>query len=529
MTTDQLVEGSVRDRDPINFGGVLVGGGLLFFCVAWAFSAQGRMEDDEAKHFLQALFAWSDWRILLDAWGRPGFTLPASIVALFGGGYTSIRLFGMLCTWGAAMGAWRGSWLLGLPYAWLSPLILLSMPSVLKVGAGAYTEPVFALALIWGLALLLDRRYWAAALCLGWLPITRLEGALLLPPLALFFLARKAWWQWLPMGIPMLAWMGSTWMFSGDPLWVVHSVPYRVNQYGDQLHGDWGHYARLMTELMGPPLLAALLIGVFVLLRRRDGLPLIAAAGVYYLVQELAFYFAYGSAGYLRFLVGGAPVFAVMAHAGLLFATGHFSAERQTIRLAQFFFLCLILISAAWFPGRPISIAILCAVAWLAVLVADAIRDEKSSPQWLVAWLPRLLPPTKRVSVFLLLSFVLLPAKLARPQNRTSLNESTIAAAEFARPLLESNPSPYIASTIFEFPERLGYNAFDRERAAGSFTEGDVLHTPPGALLFWDSHFGPNLWHIGSDWWSGKTIEFELLHTIPAHKGGPEVRLYRRR
>jgi len=528
MTTDQLVERSAGDREPLNIGSILFGAALLLVCVLYAFAAEGRLEDDESKHFLQALYAWSDWRILFDAWGRPGFTFPASLVALTGGGYVAIRVFGVLCVWGAAMGVWRGAWLLGLPYPWLSPLIVCSLPAMLRIGAGAYTEPVFALALAWGLTFLIDRRFVAAALCLGWLAITRLEGALLLPPLALFFLAKRAWWQWLLLGVPMLAWLLITFVLSGDPLWVVHSVPYRVNQYGEGSGGPWGHFAKLMTELMAPPLLAAVVLGFFVLQRKRDGLPWIVAGGLYYLVQELAFVFAYGSAGYLRFLVGAGPVYALMAHAGLLMATGHLSTDRQAVRLAQHAYLVVLLVSAAWFPGRVGSIALLCAVSWCAVMLAHAVREGCISPK-LLAPLPSFCTRPRLVAMCLLLTIVPMPAKLLRPQNETHLNESAREAAEWVRPLLAENPTPYLASTIFEFPEHLGYNAFDRERMAGSFTEGDLLRTPPGAIVFWDGFFGPNLWYISSDWWSGKTIEFELLHTIPGSKHGPEVRIYRRR
>jgi hypothetical protein len=529
--TDQepLLESSTEVRPTGRRRDTALAAGSLLFLVGWALVSQGRYEDDEAKHFLQALHGWSDWRILLDAWGRPGFTIPASIAAAVWGTYESMRVFGMICIWGAAMGAWRAASLLRLQFAWLTPIIICVTPTVLLTGAGAYTEPVFAAALAWGSALFLEKRYAAAALCLGWLPITRLEGALLLPPMALFFILRGAWLPMLLMGLPMAAWIGITALLSGDIMWVRNSVPYRVNQYGESVRGEWGHFARLMTELMTPPLLGALVVGTHFLARRRDGLPLVTMGLVYYLIQELAYYFAYGSAGYRRFLVGAIPIFALAAHTGLLAAAGYLSRDRQTVRLSQYTLAFSIILAASWFEYRPVTLVMWCSVALIVVLAADQLRHKEQLQQWIRCRLPWLGSSQNLIGILLLLSFLPIPSRLARPQEDLPFDGSIRRAAAVAAPIIEAKPDTYIVSTVFQFNERVGNNPFDRRVAAGSFTEGDILAAPGGSLIFWDSYFGPNLWHIHPDWWEARAESYELLFLREGRHNRPEVRLYRKR
>jgi hypothetical protein len=523
MTTDQLAEHASEETESASRGSVLFAGFLLAALVGFALATEGRLEDDEARHYLQALYGWSDWRVLLDAWGRPGFTLPASIAAALHGTYDSMRVFSALCTWAAALAVWRAAWLLAMPHAWLAPLLFCGMPTVLQIGSGAYTEPVFAAALAWGLVLLQDRRFIPAALCLGWLPITRLEGALLIPPVALLFLLQRRWLPLCLLAIPTALWVLTTALLSGDLLWVIHSVPYRVEQYGSEVRGDLGYFALEALAMMGPVVCALMLIGVFFLKRRSDGLPWVLAGVIYFVVQELAYYFAYGSAGYQRFLVGIAPCFALAAHVGLVFCAGLLNADRLAMRLAHYVFALLI----ALFSWKIMHAAPLFALGYglMAVGVVYAVDWLVNSPRGRVCAISSI-PGPLLVGGLLLVVVLAYPIPFTRPAPETSQDLLARRAARYVRENIA--PDVPFSSTLFHVSELVGRNPFDPKQHFPSPMVGFLHDAPVGTMVFWDTYFGTRLFDTPLDYWDHESSYWELLWARDASPTNAEMRIYRR-
>ena len=57
---------------------------LIAFSLTMAFQSSGFLELDELTHFMHARESWSDWRRLVDIWGRPLCTGLYALAAPFG-------------------------------------------------------------------------------------------------------------------------------------------------------------------------------------------------------------------------------------------------------------------------------------------------------------------------------------------------------------------------------------------------------------------------------------------------------------
>lgn len=180
---------------------------------------------DGVHHYEIARDSWKHPELFLYHWGKPLFTLLSSPLAQLG--YTGAVGFNLLCTASTAFCAGLLVRALGLSFAPAAVLLTVFMPLPFTVAISGLTEPLFALVLVLSVLLMVRRQHAVAALLVSFLPFARTEGFFLLPLFAVVLLRRcKA-----PL-VPLLA--AGTVLYSivggfhyGDFLWVVHRNPYQ--------------------------------------------------------------------------------------------------------------------------------------------------------------------------------------------------------------------------------------------------------------------------------------------------------------
>jgi hypothetical protein len=538
---------------------------ILGILTLWLILTRGRWEEDESKHFLIARYAWTDWRLLLDVWGRPGYTIPASLFAMMGH-YRWVQIFSALAVYLCCMGALRGGRILNMPLPSLAAVIMIAQPIVLRVGTGAYTEPVFAACLVWGLVFWMEKRFFLSAFLFGWLALTRLEGTLMLP-LFIILLAhscsrcllrapspelwsvgdrsgcegrtiasateRRVFLPILILFLPLLLWAGLAALFSGNPFWLAHAVPYRLQQYGE-LGGYPGYYMRELIELLGPVLFSLAIIGGISLLHYSKGWAWVITAIYYYLIQEMSFTFAYGSAGYARFLAGMSPILSVMALAGLVEIIGMCQrCQRLRRRALQLGFILIVAIAIYIAPGfrkRALASAAGFIVGTSIVLLipmskganaSDANDNSRSKMKDAEISLSSV------AYLILILSIFTYTALRARPVRMQPLDRSCQDLAKVARKKLQKATwRPRLCSSLYQFYERVGVNPFDPSQAPSYFDKNNIQAAENGILILWDDFFGTNLYHVSPEIFQD-VRRFELI-AVSRHVNRPELRLYRK-
>lgn len=393
---------------------LLLAAALLLVAAVLAVISDGVYQDDSLTHYLMARWSWDYPKYLADDWGRPGFTVPYALVSNLGSPRVGFAMARLMTVAIVGFGAWlayrvaRGA----LPpetrgISALAAVAVVAMPLNFTMSFDTLTEPVAALYVAGGTYLMLrDRTRWAA-LAFSLVPITRHEGAALLPVIALLLAWRRDW-----LAIPLLLVGEVAWNF-GKPLlgYPMKELPiYRFIGGDDPGHLGVGgplHYVMGLGEAVGPAMLGLVIVGIGVLLtmswrRLRTGYDPVGIAqflcgggtAAMLLLQTLLYMFnTHESGGYARFLLPAAPWMAVCVAAAVAWLLAQRS--RRAIALAAgamllFLFLASIEARRQGFPpywGWPKWFA------WLAPM--------------LLITLPLLLRPTPaRVRTFLRLAAV---------------------------------------------------------------------------------------------------------------------------
>ncbi len=239
---------------------------LLALLVACARLSRGYYEADELSHFLMARTVWTDWRFLVDIWGRLGCTaLYAPLAPL---GLTAARLLAVVVSAAMAVGMGILARRLAEPapgaperpsftrrhavaLAWL---LLFAQPEFLKNSFTVMTELLLACTWVWAAVALVCRRtvpgrgVLVAGFILGLGALMRPEGWIAIacwPFLCALWLRREmpaggragAVWRWAGAvalaGVPTFAWYLLGVLAYRDGLWFASHWPWQVKSpYG---------------------------------------------------------------------------------------------------------------------------------------------------------------------------------------------------------------------------------------------------------------------------------------------------------
>jgi hypothetical protein len=405
---------------------------------------------DAGYHFLFARGSLEHPRFLVDVWGRPLFTALYAIPAQ--AGYPVAKLLTVAVALAAAWNTARLAQAYGLARPALAIPLLFLQPSFLLICSDTMTEPLFALVLAAALRLHHAGRVragmWVAAL----LPLARPEGffvALLWgafvaldPRAGPTFLGRALSTARLAAGV-VLWWAVAT-IFTRDPLFIKHNWPPNWAAGATYGTGPLLQYWHIRDQLLAGPVLQALFaLGSVVLVASRRAVLPLATLAVVAVLHSVFFRFGwFGSAGYGRYLVCVAPAMSLAMLAGWNVVAGWVGrVVRRPVPLAG----ALRLAAGA---------AVLLSAAWLCLVYVDSwgpSRDARAVDD-MVGWLEAHPVPVKR----LVYSQAYMAIRLDHdPGERPNLGDD---------------------------PER----------------EVEILRAlPPGTLIFWDAHTGPQYHHIG--------------------------------
>lgn len=299
--------------------------------------------DDDLLHHIIAREALRDPGLLIDVWGRPGFTivhaLPASL------GFLGSRALSALLTLAtgllvAATAGGEGRRVSAAAFAFT-----VFQPYAFELADGALTETVFAAALALGFWLRARGRPTGAALAWSWAAITRFEGMALLVLFAADFLVAEMrspardFRRWLrhvlALGLFPAAWNTAAYAASGftRPFAIFSENVFLSAPAGLYGSGSWSTFVVWSWAIHGPVVALLAAAGIWRLGRSRDGLVPVVVGG-FYAVQSLLWCLGWcRTGGYLRFFAALAPAAALAAAAGIPPVTGWL--ERRGIRTAR--------------------------------------------------------------------------------------------------------------------------------------------------------------------------------------------------
>jgi hypothetical protein len=399
-------------------------------------------QQDGGYHYLFARWAFAHPQYLVDVWGRPLFTtlyaLPARV------GCPAAKLLTVAVCLATAWNTARLAHDHGLRRAELAVPLLFLQPSFLLLCGETMTEPLFALVLVVALRLHRAGRVRAGMWVAGLLPLVRPEGFfvgilwgafVLLDARAGATVVRRALGS-LRLAAGTAAWWLASVLITRDPLFIRKNWPQNWGVSYTYGTGPLWQYAKSHHELLAGPMVALFLLGVFLLLRaRRAGLAVAAMLLVATLHSIFFHYGLFGSVGYPRYLVCVAGPMALACLAGWNAVADRAGRLPRALRVAV----------AAGALGWAAVHSIVYVDCFGSSRDARAVRET-------YGWF------------------------LAHPRPVAKL----VTSQAYMRILFEADPTTRVP--------------------LGEDTEKNVellRKAPPGTLVFWDAHTGPQFHRVG--------------------------------
>lgn len=287
-------------------------------------------------HYQFARWAFANPENLLNSWANPLFTLLAAPFALLG--FKSLQLMNIILGILSGYFAYRVAKELKMKTPLLALVICSFTPVFMMTFYGGTTEIMFAFLAILGTFLLIKDKFLAGAIVISLLPLIRLDGFILLPVYAIYFLRwRRA--KYLPLLfsatvlyslIGLMLGKNLFWLFDGVTLW-------SDSIFG---HGSFSQFIVRSPGFFGIPneifFVTGLVAGLWLYLRERreysqEFVLVVLPFVIYFLAHSFAWWQGMGnSQGLSRYMAAIVPFMAVMATRGLyLFAKMFFIIFRS--------------------------------------------------------------------------------------------------------------------------------------------------------------------------------------------------------
>jgi len=329
----------------------LAAGGLAVAGVLISLS-DGFYHDDDLTHYNFARAGWHSAGSLLYRWARPGYNVPAAVVAHWGG-LLGCRIFSALQTAAVGFLAYLIARRIGVPpaAAAMAPALVWLQPLTMTLACTTLTETPAALYLSLGVWLYLrGNRVWGCAAVSATF-ITR-EETLALAPVIVAAVAldalRQADWH---LGRAMRT--GWAWACAAALLWAPlayataavavglegDASPLNIltNRYTAEYGtGDWLHYLPRWILAFGAGVIALAVAGT-IHLRKRAWMVWALALGLVVAHTVIYRYGLFASGGYGRFLIPVSGLTAALAAGGLAATAG----RKNTYLPAESVFLVL--------------------------------------------------------------------------------------------------------------------------------------------------------------------------------------------
>jgi len=433
---------------------------------------------DDLSHYKIARYAFLDHTLFFDLWGKPLFTILASPFAQFG--FKGVRIFNVIVSAGTLWFSYLVAKKFRVPFGWSVIILIAFAPLYLVMSYTGMTEILFGFTVIFSVWLFAYRRYSAAVIVLSFLPFVRNEGFVLWIPVIIALLSRSKY-RLIPLfttGFIVFSILGS--LVFDDILWVIHRFPYRgaAEIYGN---GTLFHFVKALPGSAGIPVLVLFVAGIihiFKSLSRQDD----DSPGFFFLwfiVLPALFYIAAhsfvwwrgigSSAGLVRVLAGIIPLVSLTAALGMGFVAELINSYRIRALLPVAVILITVSIGGYRHHSHP-----------------TGLNDEELNIKKASYWIRSSGMEDRKIYYF----------------------------------------SPFL-------PYFLGLDPYDTSLSEERVPDRDIPSNGimPGALVAWDSHFGPQEGGVEESVLAGSNL-FRIVASFGGELnnsiGQPRVAIYER-
>ncbi|MCA1756892.1 MAG: hypothetical protein LC649_05490 [Bacteroidales bacterium] len=327
---------------------------FLFVTASLAILSKGSHGgEDDISHYRIARLAFSTPELFLDLWGKPLYTIPASLFARFG--YNGVKIMNVLLSALTLFVSYRSATLLKLRYPWATVILAGCAPVYLALSYSGMTEIIFSLLAVTSVWALLRGRYVLMILLLSFLPFARSEGFVLWIPVivALIIEKKQRLIPFLATGFIFFSVIGLP--FFDDLFWIIHRFPYGgSNLYGS---GSLFFFAGKLPLITGLVMLFPLLAAMISL--AASGKKKFIAGGreynlVWYVMLPALFYFGAhsivwwlgrgNSAGLIRVMAAIIPLLAIAS----LYGVDRLASFLESKSISPLPFVILLVAGVAW-------------------------------------------------------------------------------------------------------------------------------------------------------------------------------------
>ena len=288
---------------------------ILSLFILLNFNGTGQ-EADSINHFLHAKYAPHHLELYFNHWAKPLFTLLASPFAQFG--FVGIKVFNILCAFGASYFSFKIAKKLGLQWAILVPFFYFIFPISFTTTFSGLTEPLCALFLSAGIYLVQHKKYQLSALLISFTPFIRSEGLIFIGVFGLLFLFYNQKRALFLLLFGHLLYTAIGFLSGQDFLWVFTKIPYASlsSHYGS---GSLFHFTEKLNYLMGIPLLILFILGILYVAfhkreHNRETILVLSLFLAFFVAHSLFWYLEiFNSMGLKRVFAAVTPLMAIIA------------------------------------------------------------------------------------------------------------------------------------------------------------------------------------------------------------------------
>lgn len=316
--------------------------------------------DDDLTHFMFARWAWTHPAYLVHHWGRAGFTVPMALVANIGDRATAWHLARMLSAIITATTVWLAADYgrrAKLSYYWAIVPLCYLQPLALRLAYTTLTETFMAFYLMLAVWLAQREKYCRASLVFSLALLCRHEAIVLFPVwIGCLFLQRRVSMRRRISAMALALWapiVQNVLHFVAFGVWPI-SAYFAPSGSTEYVATNPAAYIPNIVWASTIAVVALFIVGCITLRNRALLLPasLVAVfAATHMMVKWLG---VFASGGFARFMVGVAPLMAVVACSGLAAVVRELKArnDRRMHATALVLFTSAAALAASWVEAR---------------------------------------------------------------------------------------------------------------------------------------------------------------------------------
>lgn len=489
---------------------------LLVIFTSYGLRSSSTYSDDSIQHLLIARWSFKHPELLLDVWGRPGFTIPYALISQFGLAAVHMQsavLAAIICGLAAYLAAE-----FAVEWYWLAAIFTGIQPEFARLSFAALTELPCAAYLTAALLAQRRQRWNIMALFAGLIPLARYETLPLLIFFAISLIKERRYWQLGLMALPMLIWNGFWALRLGDWTNLLFPIDRVLFQKGGSVAfygtGPWWHYISRLPVAFGSVPFA---LAVYGFLRMRWNILHWWTVG-YITILAISYWkiSATQIAGYDRHLAILAPIIGTFSAYGLQALRQPINQRWQRWSIRGALFLVMIgLLGMAWIRWTSRGIILydaLLSVGLVALLMPPMLKAR---------WQQRLVAASVLVGLLGLCIRV-------QPFTIQDSDQQVLNATQwFMQSEYREN---LVLAAIPWFAYGTGIDPYDPSRYQ-PITPSAVEQAPVGSIIVWDSRFSWTLqWQTPRSLLENPT-QFRLLkqyHGVNSNGNPFELAIYQK-